>query len=165
MTPESNPKSERGAALVVALLILLVVTLFGLAAIGTSTMELRMAANTEARQQAVQQAQAAVDYLTVTPSLLPVTGGVGYKLCTANLSGCDQTNIDLPLPLNDDTGGPNTLTVTRQNPGTGLPPRIMATSSAAFASAYYNATSTYDARANRGAKVSVVVGLMRVVPK
>ncbi|MBP1149298.1 MULTISPECIES: pilus assembly PilX family protein [Methylocaldum] len=167
----SNLHIQRGAALVVSLLILLVVTIVGLAGMRTSTQELRMASNAEDKETAFQQAQAAIDYLVNNPDLLPVIGNVGYALCTANQTkadgtACDQTNIDLPAPPFDDSAtGTSRLRLTRQNPGTGLPPRLLATSSAMFASAYYLGESQYDATGVGRGAAGLGAGLMRIIPK
>ncbi|HYE35759.1 PilX N-terminal domain-containing pilus assembly protein [Methylocaldum sp.] len=177
----SDLQTQKGAALVVSLLILLVVTMVGLAGMRTSTQELRMASNAEDKQTASQQAQAAIDYLVNNPSLLPVIGGVGFALCTtnetkANGTACDTNDVELPDPFCDDAttssgcttnqwSGTSKLRLTRQNPGTGLPPRLLATSSAMFASAYYLGESQYDATGvGRGAD-GLGAGLMRIIPK
>ncbi|WP_133716309.1 PilX N-terminal domain-containing pilus assembly protein [Methylocaldum gracile] len=176
-----NLQTQKGAALVVSLLILLVVTVVGLAGMRTSTQELRMASNAEDKQTAFQQAQAAIDFLVNNPNLLPVTGSVGFTLCTTNETradgtACNTNTVVLPDPFCDDAttssgctanqwSGTSRLRLTRQNPGTGLPPRLLATSSAMFASAYYLGESRYDATdVGRGAD-GLGAGLMRIIPK
>lgn len=53
-------KKQSGAALVVSLLILLVMTLIGIASLQTTTMEEKMAGNIRERQQAFEAAEAAI---------------------------------------------------------------------------------------------------------
>jgi hypothetical protein len=56
----SGMHSERGTALVIALVLLAAVTLMSIAAVGTSTLELRMAYNDEVRREAFQSSESAV---------------------------------------------------------------------------------------------------------
>jgi len=53
-------KKQSGAALVVSLLILLVMTLLGISSLQTTTLEEKMASNTRERQQAFEAAEAAI---------------------------------------------------------------------------------------------------------
>jgi type IV pilus assembly protein PilX len=55
-----SPGFHRGSALVVSLLILLVMTILGIAAMGSTTLEERMANNNRQRQLAFQSAEAAL---------------------------------------------------------------------------------------------------------
>jgi type IV pilus assembly protein PilX len=54
------PRDHRGSALVVSLLILLVMTIIGITAMGSTTLEERMANNNRQRQLAFQSAEAAL---------------------------------------------------------------------------------------------------------
>ena len=54
------PRDHRGSALVVSLLILLVMTIVGITAMGSTTLEERMANNNRQRQLAFQSAEAAL---------------------------------------------------------------------------------------------------------
>jgi hypothetical protein len=65
---------QSGVALVVALIILIVVTLIAMAALKTSTMELRMARNEEADTNTFQTAMAAIDFVISDETNLPATG-------------------------------------------------------------------------------------------
>ena len=53
-------KTQSGAALVVSMLILLVMTLIGISSLQTTTLEEKMASNTRERQQAFEAAEAAI---------------------------------------------------------------------------------------------------------
>lgn len=55
-----NPACQRGSALVVSLLILMVMTVIGITAMGSTTLEERMANNNRQRQVAFQSAEAAL---------------------------------------------------------------------------------------------------------
>lgn len=78
-----TPKRQRGVTLVIVLLLLIVVTLLGLAAMRGSILQERMAGNVAARGMAFQAAEAALrvgeEYLRVADPPVPAsncTGGV-----------------------------------------------------------------------------------------
>lgn len=117
-----NPdKHHDGAALVVTLILLFVITLVTLASARSSLMELRMATNSQARAEAFQYAQGALDYLAeqslTNIDLLP-EHPTDKIFCTDTASSrddnCDQNTLTLPSPMNGSSGGTNSLRVTRE---------------------------------------------------
>lgn len=60
MNPITTPTLQRGAVLLISLMILLIMTVIGIAAMSTTTMEEKMAANNQQRQQALQAAETAL---------------------------------------------------------------------------------------------------------
>lgn len=87
---------QRGVALAVALILLVVLTLLALSGIRLSTMELRMALNDELRVSAFEQAQSYVDgtvrRFTNTPILAP-----GITRCAKTISGkCNTATLQMP---------------------------------------------------------------------
>ena len=78
--------SQRGATLIVGLVLLLVLTVVGVSGMNTATMEINMAANTQFQQDAFQMTEDGVDmvlatrdYTTDAPrSLNWIGGGVDY---------------------------------------------------------------------------------------
>lgn len=60
MKPVIPPNAQYGAVLLVSLMILLIMTVIGIAAMSTTTMEEKMAANNQQRQQALQAAETAL---------------------------------------------------------------------------------------------------------
>jgi type IV pilus assembly protein PilX len=71
---------ERGATLVVSLVLLLVLTVLGVSGMNTATLELTMAGNAQYHQDAFQAAETGIDiaiaqrnFTTVAPSIVPVT--------------------------------------------------------------------------------------------
>ncbi len=75
------PSQERGAALAVSLLILIVLTLLGIAAMRSSRIELKLSQNTESRVSSLQMAQAIADNVTQKDSFLSISNGPGYIGC------------------------------------------------------------------------------------
>lgn len=100
----SRPTSQRGVALVVALILLIVITLVGLAAVRGTIMQQKMTANFydreiafQATEAALRQAEALVQVTPVVPSATtPVT--LGFD-CRAPNGGIG--NNCLPDPFND----------------------------------------------------------------
>jgi hypothetical protein len=60
------PASQRGATLVVGLVLLLVLTVVGVSGMNTATMEINMAANTQFQQDAFQMTEDGVDTVLAT---------------------------------------------------------------------------------------------------
>jgi type IV pilus assembly protein PilX len=58
--------SQRGATLIVGLVLLLVLTIVGVSGMNTATMEINMAANTQFQQDAFQMTEDAVDTVLAT---------------------------------------------------------------------------------------------------
>ncbi|HLU62460.1 MAG TPA: PilX N-terminal domain-containing pilus assembly protein, partial [Gammaproteobacteria bacterium] len=56
-----SPRQQRGAALFVALILLIVITILAVSTMGTSRLELRMAGNTQFSVHAFQAAQSAIE--------------------------------------------------------------------------------------------------------
>ncbi len=71
---------QRGAALVVGLILLMVLTVLGISSMNTATLELAMAGNTQHHQEAFQAAETGIDisisqrnFNTLLPAIVPVT--------------------------------------------------------------------------------------------
>jgi hypothetical protein len=155
---------QDGAALVVALLILIVITLLSLSAMRTGSLDVRMATNQQERIEAFQTAQAAVDGVLVYSSNFPVVGGAGYSVCTPNVTdGCNQSTVLLPSqsPFNL-AGVVNKVKIIRPDPELGLPPRGMGTSVDKFGSARFvieSEASSGTGRAQLGQGYMILVPL------
>jgi len=85
----SHPRhAQRGAALIVAMILLIVITLVGLAAIGTTILQNKAASNQYDRQVAFQSAEAAMRVATVLvpnqPGLIARNCQTGGTVCQAN---------------------------------------------------------------------------------
>ncbi len=83
ITPRGD---QRGAVLVVGLILLMVLTVLGISSMNTATLELVMAGNAQYHQQAFQAAETGIDisiaqrnFNTAAPAVVPVTNfGGGY---------------------------------------------------------------------------------------
>jgi type IV pilus assembly protein PilX len=91
LNPPLSPRtSERGAALVVGLVMLLVLTVLGVSGMNTATLELVMANNTQSQQTAFQAAETAIDlavgngtFLTSVPTNFLSGGSRAVMNCVA----------------------------------------------------------------------------------
>jgi type IV pilus assembly protein PilX len=63
------PRAERGAALVVGLILLVVLTILAVSGVFTSTMELRMVRNTQSQERSFQAAEVAIEDALGNPVL------------------------------------------------------------------------------------------------
>lgn len=91
---------QAGIALVVALILLLVVTLFGLAAVGGTLMQQRMSASFYDRQVAFQAAEAAMRQAALAIQANPAAP-VGYADCSTAASSGIAANTCQPDPFTD----------------------------------------------------------------
>lgn len=110
------PRAQRGVALVVALILLVVITLVGLAAVSGTIMQNKMAANQYDRQIAFQASEAALRegeaaILTATAAL---PAPAGFEDCSVPAGGSSTTppaNYCLANPF-EDSGVPSNQVVT-----------------------------------------------------
>jgi hypothetical protein len=94
--PSFSQKGQRGAALAVALILLVVITLLSLSGMRFTTLDNRMAMNQELRVESLQMSQALLDSVVATDSNIVVFGNTGYSNCTARVVGCNQYTLQLP---------------------------------------------------------------------
>lgn len=87
----ARPRQQRGVALAVALIILVITTLIALSASRFTVLELRQSTNFETVRSAQQGAQSVVDAVVTLPNIAQLTGNVGDTICTDNLTGCTST--------------------------------------------------------------------------
>lgn len=130
----SSPKCQSGAALVMGMIVLVLLTLLGLTALGTSLLEERMAANARDRIRAFQAAEAALRFCesAVTPTAVfdnsnglyqPAAGGAAPRWETVDWKS-DTAVKKYPgtLPLIDVVNNPRCIaerldTVITEQPG------------------------------------------------
>jgi hypothetical protein len=157
-----HPSTQRGAALVTGLVLLVIITLLTITAMRASTLELRMASNEQERTAAFDSAQSAVEAVLTDPTNFQVTGTVGSTICTENV-GCERKIIVLPSgdPFTDD----HAVIVTRLAPDMAPPPRNLETSADKFAAAFFSVDGEFDASAAGGGNANVVQGYLVMVPK
>jgi type IV pilus assembly protein PilX len=102
------PAAQRGAALLVALILLVVITLVGLAAIGTTILQNRMSANQYDRQIAFQATEAAMRQAAIAittnaniTATVPAPAGSGIEDCSTPTGSTTPTNVCQANPFSD----------------------------------------------------------------
>lgn len=165
---------QTGAALFTALMFLIVLTLISLAAMRSSTLEMRMASNDEARLTAFQRTQAVIDATIAVTDNVQVIGDVGRRVCTGTAAAdtpdgedCDVYGIDLA----DDTydtdvnDGIIKVAVTRLSPAESPAPRALGTSAAVYSVATFKIDALYDGTEDGLGRGRIVEGVMVLISK
>ncbi len=145
MNQTSGPRRQRGAALVVGLLLLTVITLLAIAGMNSASVELVMAGNSQFHQKAFQAAETGIETTLVTGGFLP--------------GGADESNPDVAV-----TGSaPDKYTSTLRSDLGGLPqPAIWGNSAGSF-STYHFQISSIGASA-RSSQTTHVQGVAVLAP-
>jgi len=143
-------QQQRGAALLVALSFLVVITLISISAMRSSTTELRLASNNEEQMAAAQVAQAAVDAAVNEADNFVVTGTSGTVNTSITISGVTEfTNTTMEVTEGDTT----------------LPPRGLGVSADKFQATMFDIEADYDNVAAGRGQAGVGQGLVLLVPK
>lgn len=79
MSTHSRPQ-QQGAALAIALLVLVIITLLGVAAVRATQVELKLSQNAESRMAAIQAADSMAAFVGSNPENLPVNED-SYRAC------------------------------------------------------------------------------------
>lgn len=154
MKPFRRIHAQRGVALAVALILLVVLTLLALSGVRLSTMELRMALSDEMRVNAFEQAQSLVDgtvrRFSNTPILAP-----GIVRCAKTPADTDgdgdneacAASIVLPTAFQSDLGNANVdvnVLIRRIAPQNAEPPVGTGFSLTSFDAAYMQVSGLWD---------------------
>jgi hypothetical protein len=163
----TNIRQQTGLAMITAMMVLIALTLIILSGAHNGIMQLRMSSNLESRMEAVQTAQAGLDFAdSVDPT--SITTGLNY-VCygdmnsfyvasiTAYASNCGTIGT-LPSPIDNYTG----LIMVRDNALEGDLPPNMATSIGLIEVAYFRAYSGYDNSSNGQGRVILGAGVMKL---
>ena len=165
--PERLQHTERGAALVTALVFLVIISVLSISSMRAGTLGVRMAQNEEARYSAVQIAQAMTEAVVATPASTPVIGGAGFSNCTVGETGCSLNNV-IPPPgwlTNEVASGYLRARVERLSPPDKPPPRVISTSIDKFSAASFQVIANYDRSAEGLGSVELTEGLLVLVPR
>ena len=166
------PRPQAGAALVTALVFLAIVTTIALAAMRSSTQELRMSVNQELKVEALQRTQAISDAVSANPASTPVVGDVGHRICTpvvpAGHAPCDDYTLVVPPEATTPVtaaGDAFFVSVERLGSEQRPPPRGSGSSLASFGAAAFRVHSQYDGTDNRRGRADLYEGVLVLVPR
>ena len=161
------PRRERGAALFMALMFLIIITMLSLSAMRSSVMELRMATNSESEINATQRAQAVIDATVADPNNTPVVGGIGETTCMVGSSNsCTRKTIvlkDADKFQPDVEAGYISVEVTRVAPLLKPAPRVQGYSLPGYSVATFEVDGKYDAAKDGEGNAEIVEGLLVLI--
>jgi hypothetical protein len=98
-------RGQRGVALFVGLILLLVITVLAVAAMTMATSDLRMAANRQFRENAFQASTRGLELAMVTPNL-PTTGQT-VTVASTPVPGSDTDSFEYTVSFDPETGVTN----------------------------------------------------------
>ena len=156
-------RHQRGVVLAVGLIILLLLTVLGIAAMRGSIFELQMARNEEARLSAFERAQSVIDAVIARPANLK-GGEPGEPSCNGNVTGCDHADVTMDDELLEAPHGERTQARVTYRYCRGKVPRRLNVSEDEFDGAWFSVEGTYDGsedRLGRSALDQGVLVLMR----
>lgn len=146
---------QRGAVLIVSMLLLMAITALSTTAVSMSVMEMRMSNNTESNANTFQTAMAAVDFVLSDINNLPAAGPLNVP-SVVTLSG---------TPFTLTTGDAISASAARIE-DCGLPPRMRnATSMTAYSSFRYQVTANVAKNTSGMGQAGMVQGYLLFGPK
>lgn len=161
-------QAQRGAALLVGLALLLVVTILATSSVRFSMNSLRGAVNEELRVDAFHRAQSLIDATLTRTGNTAVIGKAGDTNCLPAMSGCNRNTLTLPEAtdemLAELSASEVAVTVRRLGPEFLPPPRTSGYSAVKFRSAHLQVESRYDQTADGYGRAELAEGVAVVVP-
>lgn len=162
---------QQGAALLVALIFLIILTLLSVHAMRSSTMELRMAGNEQERRIGFDSAQSARDAV-IASNKIPV-GNIGDVTCIGfgtapGCTGSNETNVtlDTGVGVSSDNFVSATLDAIAACPrksGNSASGDSSFNTGAPGGCAYFTLESRYDATDRRGGRVDTQEGYVKLI--
>jgi Tfp pilus assembly protein PilX len=153
---------QRGVALAMALILLLVLTLIGVVGMRTSILELAMSRNEQERMSAFERAQSLVDAILSVSENFAVAGIVGQSVCLK--FGAASCTIDVPDDVMAGVHGPRSTGTTTYD-GCGAPPPATNSSLTLFDAANFTIEATYDGSDAKQGRATIGQGVMILVAK
>lgn len=150
---------QDGIAMIMALLILIVITLIALSGSRNTTLQLKMASNLQSRVEAIQFAQAGLDYAEV----IDISGlsQFGDSVCTSGLTNSNgnacnkgQINVNSTGVLNESD---STLLI--EHFGVGV---LESTSYNVATADYIRVESTYDKTDDGQGRAKLIMGIKKL---
>ena len=146
---------ERGAVLVVAMLLLVAITVLSTTAVSMGMMEMRMTQNTEANANTFQTAMGAIDFVLSDVNNLPAVGPLNVPSSVA------VTGTPFTVVAGDSIGASAT-----RIEDCGLPPRMTnATSMTAYSSFRYEVRADVSRNTSGMGQSGMIQGYLLLGPK
>lgn len=159
----NRPRRERGVALFVALVMLVLMTALALTGFRLSMGSMRNAVGEELRVDAFQNAQSLIDMTLAVPGNTAVTGPVDRANCLPGVTDADcyANTVSTPVGMG---GAGISVKVRRLAPEYSPPPRGTGYSAVKFTAAQMQIESSYDATAYGWGRDQLQEGVAVVVP-
>ena len=159
----TTPGHQKGIAMITVLMVLIILTLIVLSGSRNTTMQLKMAANLESRVEALEFAQAGLDFVeSIDPTLIPISANTVCSTFNPEEANCDIT-FPMEEPFNNTSpNGTSWISLRRDNGLEGSLPRNLQTSANLISSAYFQAYSTYDNTTNGRGRADLAAGIMKL---
>lgn len=165
-------RRDRGAALLVALIVMVVLSVLAASVVRLSIAGLRAAVNEELRTDAFQRAQSLIDMTLSVPGNLLIEGQVGEVNCIAGDSGCARHTLKVHYTLGGTAATldqmesyGDSVRVTRIGPESSAPPRGTGYSAVRFQAAYLEVESGYDGVDAGWGQAELNEGVTVIVPQ
>jgi len=154
--PGGCASRQRGAALVIALVVLLILTIVGVTALVSTALEGMMAGNIQEQNRALQAAETGIDAAFTTPDAFKITQTQTDQSTTASKANASAFKTSANGASYTYT---NTFTTYTK------PPRSQSAqySATRFSAAHFQTVSV--GTANIGASVTLTQGLFQITPK
>lgn len=163
---------QRGAALLIALIVMAMLSVLAASVVRFSMAGLRVAVNEELRTDAFQRAQSLVDMALSAPGNLMVTGQVGDTNCVSGVSGCTRNTLQLyyaiggaAVTASELASNGDSIRLTRIGPEVSTPPRGTGYSAVRFQAGYLEVESGYDGVDAGWGRAAINEGVTIIVPQ
>lgn len=153
---------QRGVALAVGLLLLLLLTVISVTSMRSSIFELQMARNEESRISAFERAQSIIDAIISDISNM-IGSEIGDTNCTTNVAGCTSDSVSIADEIMVAPHDARTAAIVTYTSCLDTVPRRLNVSEDEFDSAQFSVESRYDATADRQGRSALVQGVMVII--
>ena len=161
---------QQGAVLIIAMVFLLIMTLFGISTMRGVNLNMQMANNEQLRIEASERTQALIDGVVNDPNNFSVTGGIGYTICPVGdaSANCDVASITLPSTLTSvDSGIDIDYRIIRKGPEMAAAPALdeeSASSASLYKATFFEVQASYDGSSLRQGRSEIAQGIMVLIP-
>ncbi len=111
-------KNQKGAVLILALVLMMLTGLVATTVMRTSVTEVKMVTNSQFKEEAFQRVDSIVNAVAASKDNFVVAGNIGYQNCATGVSGgsCNISTVNVPSSIASPPAGDLTFHVTRKGP-------------------------------------------------
>lgn len=161
-----NMNTQKGATLIVALIMMFGITLLAITSMRTSSIQMIMSGNDAETSMALERAQSIVDVVMENDKNFITGVSIGETNCTSNISGCTDNAVLVSGSLFVSTVSTGiSAKIKRLGPDNVPLPRGIETSAVAYDAAIFSVSGNYDETSLGRGKASVTQGVLMLIPK